>query len=271
MQKSFSVLVSLLCISSVSGERLIFTLVPQAKVEQRFSSGPQKNKDRMEQMVKLFESAGCTGENLQLQRVSGEKLSNVICIKPGASESRIVIGAHFDCIEKGRGVIDNWSGASMLPSLFESLNQVTRQHTLVFVAFSDEEKGLIGSHHFVSKLKREDREQIRAMINLDSLGTGPTKVEVVRGDKELINAIGMVAGSLKLPLAAVNLHQVGRSDSDSFQDAKIPALSVHSLTADTFKVLHNSRDNWDAVKMEDYYLSYRLMTALVAYLDQTLP
>ena len=54
------------------------------------------------------------------------------------------------------------------------------------------------------------------MVNLDSLGTNPTKVELDRGDKLLASALLTVASSMHLPLSAVNVHQVGRSDSDSF-------------------------------------------------------
>jgi hypothetical protein len=64
------------------------------------------------------------------------------------------------------------------------------------------------------------------MINLDSLGTSTTKFELDRAAKRLANALTVVAGTVKLPLNIVNVHQVGRSDSDSFQDWNVPNIST---------------------------------------------
>ena len=46
----------------------------------------------------------------------------------------------------------------MLPALFESLRTDQREHTLVFIGFAAEEKGLVGSRDYVHKLEEtEDR------------------------------------------------------------------------------------------------------------------
>ncbi len=106
------------------------------------------------------------------------------------------------------------------------------------------------------------------MVNLDSLGLTPTKMELVRGDKTLAEALAAVAGSLKLPLSTVDVHAVGRSDSDSFQDRKIPTISIHSVTQKTFPILHTPRDQMDAIHLDDYYDTYLLVRAYLAYLDE---
>jgi Zn-dependent M28 family amino/carboxypeptidase len=71
-------------------------------------------------------------------------MPNVIGTLPGSSDSVIVIGAHFDHVESGEGVVDHGSGAALLPSLFQSLNGEPRKHTIVFIVFAAEEQGLIG-------------------------------------------------------------------------------------------------------------------------------
>ena len=71
-------------------------------------------------------------------------------------------------------------------------------------------------------------------------------------------------------MSVVNVHLVGRSDSDSFQDKKVPSINIHSLTNETFPVLHSVRDQMAAIHMTEYYDSYRLITAYLAYLDQVL-
>jgi hypothetical protein len=65
---------------------------------------------------------GVLGGKTIEQPIKGSKLPNVICTLPGQTDSVILVGANFDHAEVGDGVIDNWSGASMLPSLYQALN-----------------------------------------------------------------------------------------------------------------------------------------------------
>ena len=69
----------------------------------------------------LFEEAGCSGEHLTEQPVKHSHDPNVICALPGQSDAQIVVGGHFDFVDRGQGVVDNWSGCSLLPSLYQSL------------------------------------------------------------------------------------------------------------------------------------------------------
>ncbi|MGH9580104.1 MAG: M28 family metallopeptidase, partial [Terriglobales bacterium] len=149
-------------------------------------------------------------------KVKGSHLPNVVCTLPGASDSLILVGAHYDLAEMGKGVVDNWSGASLLPTLFESLHQQERKHTFVFIGFTDEEKGLVGSKFYASNLTAEVKTRIRAMVNLDTLGLSPTKVWVSRADRGLAVALRTVAQAMNLPLQGVNVEKVGSTDSESF-------------------------------------------------------
>jgi Zn-dependent M28 family amino/carboxypeptidase len=216
----------------------------------------------------LFQEAGCTGDNLTEQRVKHAQAPNVICTMPGGTSSVILVGAHFDFVDRGQGVVDNWSGCSLLPSLFESLKGAPRHHTFVFAGFTNEEEGLVGSRFYVHELSKDARQNIRAMVNLDSLGLTPTKMETDRADKQLAQALATMAANLKLPLDVVNVHGVGRSDSDSFQDSKIPTINIHSVTTETFPILHTPRDRMNAIHLDDYYNTYLLLRAYLAYLDQ---
>ncbi len=201
------------------------------------------------------------------QQVKGSKLPNVICTLQGESDSLIVVGAHFDHSGQGAGVVDNWSGAGLLPSLFESLHKELRKHTFVFVGFSDEEKGLVGSSYYVKQLKPDQTSKIRVMINLDSLGLGPTKIWLGRSEKKLAGALTGVAKSLGLPLQAIDGDQVGDEDSTPFRKRKVPAIVLHSITQETLSVLHSSKDTVSAVRMDDYYETYRLISVYLAFLD----
>jgi hypothetical protein len=42
---------------------------------------------------------------------------------------------------------------------------------------------------------------------------------------------------------------------------------LHSITQETLAVLHTANDDWKSVKLDDYYNSYRLTAAYLAYID----
>ncbi|HEV2690334.1 MAG TPA: M28 family peptidase [Bryobacteraceae bacterium] len=263
---------SLLVLLPAAGQKisLRYGTVSREDVERRLNSFQDSNVKREQTLKQLFEEAGCTGEQLSEQPVQHSKTPNLICTLPGETDSVVLVGGHFDFVERGKGVVDNWSGSSLLPSLFLSVKAVPRRHTFVFVAFTDEEKGMVGSKFYVHELGKQRLAKISAMVNIDSIGTGPTKVELDRADRKLANALGGGAAFLKMPLSVVNVHQVGASDSDSFQDKKVPAISIHSLTQETWPILHSWRDQLSAIKLDDYYNTYLLLRVYLAELDQIL-
>ena len=112
----------------------------------RFNSLRSSNEERSAELRRLFAEAGCDGNNCTEVPLRSSKLPNIICRLPGRSKQTVVAAAHFDRRRgHGEGAIDNWTGASLLPSLFETLRAAPRQLTYEFVAFTDEEVGLIGS------------------------------------------------------------------------------------------------------------------------------
>lgn len=247
--------------------QLHFGTVNSQVVEQRLKSYKGNDNERESTVKTLFQSAGCPEEKLTEQPVKGLKQGNVICVLPGSTDSVIVVGAHFDHVDAGDGVVDNWSGASMLPSLYQAVKTEPRKHTFMFVAFAGEEKGLVGSRFYVNSLTREQEKKINAMVNMDTLGLGPTEVWVTRSDQKLVRALNTIAVALKLPLTGVNVDGVGVSDEEAFVDRKVPTITVHSLTKETLRVLHSSKDNYSAVHFDDYYSTYRLLSGYLVFLD----
>src|ERR1700682_2496581 len=120
----------------------IFRYKPVAReiVEARLGRYTGNNKQREATLKKMFAEAGCDDQHLSEQPVKGSKQPNVICLLPGSSDRVIIVGAHFDRVSQGDGVVDNWSGASLLPSLYEAVKTESRKHTYIFVGFTDEEK-----------------------------------------------------------------------------------------------------------------------------------
>ena len=248
-----------------------YELVSRDVIESRLKSFSRKNEVRWQTMKKLFAESGCTADKLTEQQVPHLKEPNLICTLPGASDSQVIVGAHFDASGDGDGVADNWSGAALLPTLYDSLRGRALQHTYVFIAFSGEEKGLVGSEYYAKKLSTEEKARIRAMVNMDTLGLSPTKIWVSHSDKNLVDIAARLANAMKIPVAGVNAEQVGSTDSESFFQRKIPTICFHSLTQESFRNLHSLRDNLSNFRFDDYYESYRLISAYITYLDGNLP
>jgi Iap family predicted aminopeptidase len=244
--------------------------ISRETIEARLKQFSSSKKERKTTLLRLFQEAGCRDHRLTEQAVDGERLPNVICTLPGLTDSVIIVGAHFDLAESGEGVVDNWTGASLLPSLFESLRGHARHHTFVFIGFTEEEKGLIGSKFYAARLTKEQRARTRAMVNLDTLGLSDTKVWASRADPNLLKALFEVAAATQLPLEIVNADRMGEADSKSFMDIKIPSITIHSLTQETLPILHTSRDRWEAVRLDDYARTCRLIAAYLASLDTLL-
>ncbi|MDX1638722.1 MAG: M20/M25/M40 family metallo-hydrolase, partial [Balneolaceae bacterium] len=114
------------------------------------------------------------------QRVS----RNVAGIVRGTEipDEYLVIGAHYDHLGMGgpgslarntsrihNGADDNASGTAGLLELAHYFSERKPRKNVLFVAFSAEEIGLIGSQHFVDHPPAAT-EQMAAMINLDMIG-----------------------------------------------------------------------------------------------------
>jgi len=250
-------------------QEIRFREIDRASVERWLGEAPADNAQRKMKLESYLYTAGCQA-GLSEQPVKRQRLPNIVCKLPGTDDSMILVGAHFDHVIMGRGVADNWSGAVLLPLLYESFSSRPRKHAFVFVAFTAEEQGLVGSRYYAKQMSAEDVAKTRAMVNLDTLGLSPTKVWASRADKHLLELLIRVAASMKLSLQGVNVERVGSTDAESFARLKIPRIAIHSITQETLPILHSPRDTLAALNLSDYYDTYRLVAAYLAYLDQVL-
>jgi Peptidase family M28 len=266
--------VSLLQLASAAQAQTIRARpVPQELVQERLQRYAGNDSQRAATIKEMFAQAGCSGDHLTEQPVKGSKLSNLICVLPGTGDRVIIVGAHYDHIPAGDGVVDNWSGASLLPSLYEAVNIVPRRHTFIFVSFTDEEKGEVGSHYYAKEMTKEQVAATDAMVNMDTLGLAPTEIWTTHSDKRLTNLLVSLADQLKMPISGVNVEKVGTTDSEQFAARKIASITIHSLTQETWSagILHSSKDKLSVIKLDDYYQTYRLVATYLALLDTALP
>lgn len=244
-------------------------LEPEA-LASRLSRSPATNTQRAEVLRALFREEGCSGAQLRDEEAPDAELPNIVCVLAGETREQIIVGAHFDKVGTGEGVLDNWSGASLLPSLYRSLAARTPRHTFLFIGFTDEELGLVGSTSYVQMLEAPAVARIRAMLNLDSLGSGPMRYRRHGADGELKQLLAEVARSLGTTVRGVRFRYPVRGDAEPFGRRGVPVLTFHSLGTFTLDRINGSRDDLTRIDLDHYHASYRLLATYLAYIDRAL-
>ena len=267
-------LISCICF----GQKIEYKAVDNKVLEERLRLAHRDIGERYRRLRALFEQTGCSGGDLIEQKVKRSKEPNLICqigeSPNGDAESvpkkRIIVGAHFDAAG-GDGVIDNWTGAILLPSLAEFVREKPRRHTFHFVGFAAEEKGLLGSQAYLKSLSKAERQQIAAVVTMDSLGLSATKWWPNSSDRDLAVLAALVARAMNLSFVGLNVDRIGTTDSATFHDAGIPVLSLHSITQGAYHLINSPHDVWKSLSWQDYYDTHRFVSALLIYLDEKLP
>lgn len=151
----------------------------------------------------------------------------------------VIIGAHYDHLGYGQdghslyskkeaaihnGADDNASGTAALIQLAEWIKKgKLRNYNYLFVSFSGEEEGLIGSKAFVRDMKL-DSNKIAYMINMDMIGRLNDSTHALTiGGVGTSPSWGQFAKTDKFKIA-VDSAGVGPSDHTSFYNAGIPVL-----------------------------------------------
>jgi hypothetical protein len=191
---------------------------------------------------------------------------NVIGILPGRDPvlrtQAIILGAHYDHLGLGgfgsldpdstgkvhNGADDNASGAAALIQVAARLAASPPARTVVFIAFSGEELGLVGSAHYV-KEPIYPLAGTLAMVNLDMVGrlrNGRLIVYGARSAKEfpaLLDSLNWYAGFDLKPQG----DGFGPSDHSSFYAAKRPVLHIFT---DLHEDYHRTTDDWQEVNYD---------------------
>ncbi|WP_215238077.1 M28 family peptidase [Dyadobacter helix] len=172
---------------------------------------------------------------------------NVIGFLDNGAEQTIVVGAHYDHLGKGfqgsslspdsknqihNGADDNASGTSGVLELakYYAGNGVNEKHNFLFIAFSGEELGLIGSKYFTS-MPTKPLSSLVAMINMDMIGRlDDAKGLVVSGwgTSPLWGKIVPPAAKKYNIAVTADSSGVGASDHTSFYLKDIPVLQFFS-------------------------------------------
>ena len=260
----YQLLVLILCGASPA-QRVQFTPVEKAAVLERMKTIPETNAERALKLKDLFSTAGCNGKSLVEQKVDGVDSPNIICRLGTEDGETVIVGAHYDRNSSAQRPLDNWSGAAILPALYQSLRTRKRSHGFVFVAFAGSGDHPVGAEFFADHLGHKQLERAEAMVNVDALGLSPTKVWSDHSDKDLLHDLMVMVYALKLSASQIDIAAAGATDSDPFAARHIPQITIHSLTQQNVATGATTQ-----FRPTNYYDTYRLLCGYLAYLDQTL-
>lgn len=186
---------------------------------------------------------------------------NVIAYLNNNAEETVVIGAHYDHLGFGdegslyrgedkavhNGADDNASGVATMLDLAGKLKTANKGNNYIFIAFSGEEMGLLGSNYF-SKNPTLSKENLNYMINMDmvgrlkadstlavyGVGTSPVFKQVLESHNDKFKLIEEESG-------------IGPSDHTSFYLQDIPVLHFFTGQHEDY---HKPSDDYDKINYE---------------------
>jgi len=195
---------------------------------------------------------------------------NILAYLDNNANQTIVVGAHYDHLGYGsegslyrgeekqihNGADDNASGVAVMLNLASKLKKANNSNNYLFMAFSGEEMGLLGSNYFV-KNATIDIDSVNYMLNMDmvgrlkkdstlavyGVGTTPIFKQVINASNNKFKLIEKESG-------------VGPSDHTSFYLNDIPVLHFFTGQHEDY---HKPGDDADK-------LNYEGMEAISTYI-----
>lgn len=208
------------------------------------------------------------------------EVKNVIAVLEGEgphANETVIVGAHYDHLGRGgfgslapwtkdihNGADDNASGTAALLEIAHQL--ATREkkpaRRIVFMAFTGEERGLLGSAHYV-KQPKFPLDNTVAMVNLDMVGRLKDNKLIVYGTgtaKEFDALVDDLNKKYEFDITR-KPGGFGPSDHASFYGKKIP---VFHLFTGTHTDYHRPSDDADKLNIEGMRRITALTTEMVA-------
>ena len=265
-------------ISKKEVTRIISTLASDAMMGRK--AGTEGEKKAAAFIRSEFKKAGLKspkGVNKFYQKFTHRKMNmlNVIGILPGKSKNEkirneiVVFSAHYDHLGVRRGVKgdsiangadDDASGVTAMISLayhFKALNN--NQRTLMFVAFTAEEIGLVGSRYFGKQFNKKELERFVAGINIEMVGK-PSKFgrkgAFITGFKksdlgEILQKNAKGTGFTFHPDPYIGYNLFRRSDNFALARHGIPAHTISSVDIANDKHYHQVSDEVKTLDLQN--------------------
>jgi hypothetical protein len=213
-------------------------------------------------------------------------VKNVVAVAEGSgplANETIVIGGHYDHLGRGErgslargstdihyGADDNASGTTTLIELARRFGEMKdrKGRRIVFIAFTGEEKGLLGSRHYTTK-PLFPLDSTAAMINLDMVGRlREDKVQIygtgtAKDFNELLDKLNG-KHNFKMSKTAGTQMLGGSSDHESFNRKSIPTLFFFTGTHPQY---HRPTDKWDLINVEGMRRIAEIVTEITVALS----
>lgn len=183
---------------------------------------------------------------------------NVVASSPAATRDpkapAVLVTAHMDSVIGASGANDNASGSGMALELARVMKNVPTDTELRFIFFGSEERGVLGSRHYVRQLSDEEASRIVGVFNADMVATSYHKVThlyamTLDGKPNRVSDAAIAAGE-RLNHSSVAHGRFGSSDHVPFHERGIPAALFIWMRVDSWdpliyeieKVYHTPQD-----------------------------
>lgn len=179
-------------------------------------------------------------ESGEIKFNSSQNLISTKKSKVNYNKGIIIICAHYDCNKDSIGANDNASGVSVVMETARLLKNISSDYELKFIFFGGEELGGLGSRYYIKNLSSNDKKNIKAVINIDSIaqkdGSKPS-IFTINGEK---NHATMLLKNIP-EYMTVQKAVKEFSDYTIFDEAGIPSLCIGQVYDKNLKI-NNSQD-----------------------------
>jgi len=196
---------------------------------------------------------------------------NVVGIVPGRRDGHVIVGAHLDHVGRQGEILfpganDNASGAAVVMAAAEAFARagLRPERSVVFVLFSAEEQGTLGSEAYVADPALPLDEAV-AMINIDCAAVGEQLKLGGGGASPLLHGLAREIDARTTRVTVEDSWYGGGADAQAFFDAGVPTLYV--ANTDGYAHLHRPTDLPDTLEPDLLVAAARLVfltTAAVA-------
>lgn len=221
----------------------------------------------------------------QVEKIYSETKNVVATIEgndPVLKSQYIIIGAHYDHLGFGgpgsgslspdtiavhNGADDNASGTAGLLEIAQYISSIRHdiKRSYIFIAFSAEEIGLLGSAHFI-KNPPVELSNITAMLNMDMIGRLKDSVLTIQGvgTSPIWNQIIQHQNSDSVFKLKLGQDGFGSSDHASFNAKDIPVLFFFTGLHSDY---HKPSDDWDRINYSGQKIVLDFVTKITLNLD----
>jgi len=224
-------------------------------------------------VVRSYLSSVLESQGLEtLRQPYRENGENVYALLPSTtgSEEYVVVGAHFDTVDRSPGASDNATGCAVVLGVAQHLIALPARARNVFLVFFDEEeRGLVGSRAFAEMLAAEGKEVVAAhtidQMGWDGDGDGAIELEIpYDGALDLYRQAAAASGFS----GQIHVTEERGSDHTAFRALGMPAvgLTEEYRNGDTTPHIHRPTDSWDTVDFEYLATVTRLVQAAITVL-----